>query len=415
MSAAPMHDVKSAAAVLADDVICQSFIQSSSTLAYACLLIRDRKYDLAVHVLHSLEAKQASRFKDMVFYLQAQIGIETGEFAMVKKRLVPRVNQHPNDMVALSLLECCIHLEFLEWEKTHPHSETLSADSGTFETMGGPAVSGASGSGVFRPAFGDREAAYDEANSDAGRAAASHAIPVADFGVAGAPFGNAEADFRNAEVNFGNAEANFGNAEAASAAAYAASFNDPVPAPFTGGQIDQPYFATPETSTPVSGLIEVRHAPAAQNGSPAPSIRAAPSAPSGASLNVDFGLFQPLANDQNTQALAVWSPEKGKFKSTSRNPELENLVALIPQEFPRSIQAGCAPLDCGTVHKICFSFQNLTVTSFHSGTEHLGIVTGHINQSLLTIVRAENTFRKQAASMASSTPSGRSAELAPNE
>ena len=35
-----MHDVKSAAAVLADDVICQSFIQSSSTLAYACLLIR---------------------------------------------------------------------------------------------------------------------------------------------------------------------------------------------------------------------------------------------------------------------------------------------------------------------------------------------------------------------------------------
>ena len=49
-----MHEVKPAAAVIADDVICQSFIQSSSTLAYACLLIRMRKFDLAAHVLHSL-------------------------------------------------------------------------------------------------------------------------------------------------------------------------------------------------------------------------------------------------------------------------------------------------------------------------------------------------------------------------
>ena len=39
----------------------------------------------------------------------------------------------------------------------------------------------------------------------------------------------------------------------------------------------------------------------------------------------------------------------------------------------------------------------MTVTSFHSGPENMGLITGHINQSLLTIVRAENTFRKQAA------------------
>src|SRR4051812_23002888 len=123
------HEVKPAALILADDVICQSFIQSSSTLAYACLLIRQRKYDLAVHVLHSLEAKQASRFKDMVFYLQAQIGIETGEYGVVKKRLVPRTNQHPNDLVALSLLECCIYHEWLQWAKDRPHPEAPRAVS----------------------------------------------------------------------------------------------------------------------------------------------------------------------------------------------------------------------------------------------------------------------------------------------
>src|SRR3954471_13997725 len=115
MNAAPQHEIKPADAVIAEDDICQSFIQSSCTLAYACLLIRRRRFDLATHVLHSLEAKQASRFKDMVFYLQAQIGIETGEYAVVKKRLVPRVHQHPNDMVALSLLEACIFLEWDAW------------------------------------------------------------------------------------------------------------------------------------------------------------------------------------------------------------------------------------------------------------------------------------------------------------
>src|SRR4051812_27540787 len=129
MTSETQHEIKSAASVLADDVICQSFIQSSSTLAYACLLIRRRSYDLAAHVLHSLEAKQASRFKDMVFYLQSEIGIETGEFAAVKKRLVPRVHQHPNDMVALSLLECCIYHEWLEWERSRPqHAEPESRE-----------------------------------------------------------------------------------------------------------------------------------------------------------------------------------------------------------------------------------------------------------------------------------------------
>ncbi|MDB5048372.1 MAG: hypothetical protein JWO30_1443 [Fibrobacteres bacterium] len=357
MSNETLHEVKSAAAVLADDVICQSFIQSSSTLAYACLLIRQKKYDLAVHVLHSLEAKQASRFKDMVFYLQAQIGIETGEFSTVKKRLVPRVNQHPNDLVALSLLECCIHHEWIEWAKTRPQPESIATESGSMQA----------------PDLDSPPVVSDSA---------------------------------------------FGNAQAASAAAYAAAFGAPIPDP------------QENNDTPLAGLLEVRSpdplaAKAAPPLAPAVGIRSAPSsvkpapAPAGGIPDGDVGIYQTLANDQNTQALIVWNAEKGKLKSAFRNPELEPLVAMLPQEFPASVQDACSALESGAIHKICFSFQNLTVTSFHSGAENMALVTGNINQSLLSIVRAENTFRKQTAkapaSGSASSSAPRPPEYAPNE
>src|SRR5688500_13153033 len=120
MTTTTTYEIKTPAEILSEDVICQSFIQSSSTLAYACLLIRGARYDLAAHVLHSLEAKPASRFKDMVLYLQCQIGIESGDFAEVKRRLVPRVQQHPGDMVALCLLQSCVSLEWEDWQRRNP-------------------------------------------------------------------------------------------------------------------------------------------------------------------------------------------------------------------------------------------------------------------------------------------------------
>lgn len=327
MTTATTHEVKTAASVLADDVICQSFIQSSSTLAYACLLIRRAKYDLASHVLHSLEAKQASRFKDMVFYLQAQIGIETGEYAAVKRRLVPRVNQHPNDMVALSLLETCIHLEFVEWEKTHPRTDAGPDATGTMEV---PA------SGTLGPLGPSSDPSLDDL---------------------------------------------FGNVQAAHAASQAAAYNDtPVPA-----------------KPSAAGLGRAQFAP-----------------PSGTAQDADFGLFQSLANDVNTQAIAFWNPEKGRFKSACRNAGLEPLVAILPHEVPGQIQTVCTALDAGIVNKICFSFQNLTMTSFHSGSENMGIITGNINQSLLSIVRAENTFRKQSSTLAQAASLARSASVAAN-
>jgi hypothetical protein len=344
--AAPMHDVKSASAVLADDVICQSFVQSSSTLAYACLLIRRGRYDLATHVLHSLEAKQASRFKDMVFYLQSQIGIETGEFATVKRRLVPRVNQHPNDMVALSLLECCIYLEFADWEARRPSSEP-AIEPGTAEAAGHSPDAEFSGAGGMD----------DDGGRDAMRSGPAHDDP------SGPIFGNPEADLA-----------------ARQAAAYAESGTDSALAEPSIPAQDALRQPAPYRIPPIPAAARVQYA-----------------TPSGTPLDVDFGQFQALANDVNTQALALWSPETGRFKSSCRNAEMETLMDMLPHEVPMAIQAACTSLDCGVVTKISFSFQQLTVTTFHAGPENLGLVTGNINQSLLTIVRAENTFRKLAA------------------
>jgi hypothetical protein len=344
MIAAPQHEIKSADAVIAEDVICQSFIQSSCTLAYACLLIRRRRFELAAHVLHSLEAKQASRFKDMVFYLQAQIGIETGEYMMVKKRLVPRVNQHPNDMVALSLLETSIYHEFAENapESPAPVSEPRS-------------VSG------------------------------------------------------------------FGNAEAASAAALAASFaptrlppEEPV-APAVAGALADPApiiqapspVPTAAKAAPAVQALSAHQANGVQPGYVEIALASLPSAPAsgaalgrdgsrghraGASGDADMGLSQGIANDPNTQALGLWGKQRTKI--FCRSPELEPLMAMLMRELPGSLQDACGTLDAGPIHKVCFSFQHLTISSFHAGGEAMAHVTGPLNQNLLSIVRAENTFKK---------------------
>lgn len=303
--AEPMHEIKSAAAVLAEDVICQSFVQGSSTLAYASLLIRRKRYELAGHVLHSLEAKQASRFKDMVFYLQAQIGIETGEFALIKKRLVPRVHQHPNDMVALSLLECCVYREFEEWERLHPPAE---------------------GAAATRP---------DNPEPDA-----------------------------------------------------------PAPAPIA---------SAPSVSRPAAAASPRVASPAAA------IVQAASRLPAGKPEEKDFGIYQSLVNDVNTLALALWNPERKRFKATCRNPELEEPVSRLPEELPGAIAVACAALDGGPVHKICFSFQSLTITTFHAGAENMGLVTGTIGQSLLSMVRAENVFLKSTANAHPSASRGEAA------
>jgi hypothetical protein len=292
------HEVKPPAAVLMEDVICQSFIQSSSTLAYACLLIRQKRYDMATHVLHSLEAKQASRFKDMVFYLQTQIGIETGDFAAVKRRLAPRVHQHPNDMVSLSLLEACVFQEWDAWQVEQPREDTPRPAS--------PA-----------PAKTAISSESEEPLQAAGREA-PHAGPERHL---------------------------------------------PEPAPET--------YRTAKLS---AGEI----------------------LPQGGAPGTDIGPFQGVAADEHTLALALWNSKAGRVRSVCRKLELEPLVAMLPEAVPNAIAEACDLLEGGEIHKICFCFQHLTVTSFHAGAENLGLLTGSLNHSLLTMVRAENIFLKYA-------------------
>jgi len=122
-------------------------------------------------------------------------------------------------------------------------------------------------------------------------------------------------------------------------------------------------------------------------------------------LDSDFGIYQGLAADENTQALALGNRESGRFKSICRNGSVESLIGLLPQMLPSGVAGACADLESGEIHKICFSFQYMTVTSLHKGAEQLALVTGNINQSLLTMVRAENIFQKQTRSaLAASAP-----------
>ncbi len=356
MIAAPQHEIKTPDAVIADDVICQSFIQSSCTLAYACLLIRRGRFELAAHVLHSLEAKQASRFKDMVFYLQAQIGIETGEYQMVKKRLVPRAHQHPNDLVALSLLESCMYREFAAAEASSP-----------------------------RPPE-----------------------PVA------APFGNAQAAAAAAmAADFAATQLPPGEPPSLAPARMAHPRPAAEPAVTSAPRTQSTPLVPARAPVPPSGLIEISHPaqpvaahsafapiPAASAAAPAVSAPGPASAPArdgsrghraGASGDADLGLYQGIAGDPNSLALGLWGA-RVRPKSFCRAPELEPLMATLARELPASLQAACTALESGPIHKVCFSFNHLTASTFHAGSEGMALVTGPHNQSLLPIGRAYKTF-----------------------
>lgn len=302
---APTYEVRPPSEVLAEDVICQSFIQSSSTLAYACLALRRGRYDLAAHVLHSLEQKPASRFKDMVLYLQAQIAIETGDFGAVKKRLASRAHQHPNDMVALGLLASAVFLEWEDWQRRNPAP-------------------------VAHPTAGERtvpDAEDHPSEPDAGMPA-YRTLPVPTV-----PSEQAEHPGRSSEAAPPSAH---GNAAPAS------------------------------------------HRPFLQ------------------SAEADFGLYQALVTDANTQALSLWNVSTRKLRTACKNPVLESLVADLPEVLPSDLAAPIRSLEGGEIQKVCFSFQGLTVTSLHAGAENLGLVTGNMSQGLLTMVRAENMFLKAA-------------------
>jgi hypothetical protein len=345
MTTAMTHEVKPPSVVLAEDVICQSFIQSSSTLAYACLLIRRGRHDLAAHVLHSLEQKPASRFKDMVFYLQAQIGIETGDFEGVKRRLASRAQQHPNDMVALSLLASCIHLEWQDWQHRNPAAASHTLAEERLEPQA-------------------------EAQPSPEPPPAYHTLSVPTVP-------SAQAGFPAPEPVVSDALAALGRGP------MAAHVEPPAPRP----SAQAPVSADPN----VTPLNLTAFAPSAP---PSPAA----SGISYASGESDLGIFQSLASDPNTLAISLWNSNTRKLRTSSKRPDAEALVSALPESLPFGLSDAVRALDGGEVLKACFAFQALTVTSLHAGAENLGLVTGGLNQSLLTMVRAENTFHKAAHS-----------------
>jgi hypothetical protein len=111
----------------------------------------------------------------------------------------------------------------------------------------------------------------------------------------------------------------------------------------------------------------------------------------------DLGLFQPLAADANTQALTQWNSAQRRQRADCRRAGLEPLMDSLPGLVPLGLAEAVRSLEGGEINKVCFSFQSITVTTLHAGPDHLGLVTGPISQSLLTMVRAENIFLKQGA------------------
>jgi hypothetical protein len=110
----PMHnlgDVSDAAQVLEQDTICRNLIQSSPNLAYACLLIRSGRHELASHAIQTLNGDKDGPNRQIALYLQSQIAIETRRFENAKASLVAHLEENPGDIVALSLLQAAIHAE----------------------------------------------------------------------------------------------------------------------------------------------------------------------------------------------------------------------------------------------------------------------------------------------------------------
>lgn len=364
-SAAPaaIGEVRSAAQVLQDDVMCQSFIQGSSTLAYACVLIRRGQYELAGHVLRHLDGRKAGRYRDIVFYLQCRIDIETGLFGPVKTRLVTRLREQPADSVALSLLQACIQAEL----KANPLPEVAQVAKAAMA----PTPSLASLNPTPEPEFDDSPEGLAQALSESAAffklGSMAAALPVEAVTPMEAPSSYSYAP------------------------AYAeAQPQEPLQAP---PSVPAPSFA-PTTSPPSQPQTPVIPTPAMPEVRPPRVTRDISS-----SALVDMVTFQPVIQDQGTRAFTVWDSYSGDSRKEMREPSLEGIVAELPILLPNALAQAVAGLDAGRTVKTCFAFKSVTVTTLHQGDLNCGLVTGPLNQSLIAIVRTETLFAKRAAQL----------------
>lgn len=108
-------DIKSPVDILAEDSAYRNIIASFPALIQVDSLIRQGKFAAAEQALNGFETDGAERFRNVIFYLRCRIAVESGEHAKAKTDLITFLENNPDDMTALSLLESCI---CLEWEST---------------------------------------------------------------------------------------------------------------------------------------------------------------------------------------------------------------------------------------------------------------------------------------------------------
>jgi hypothetical protein len=151
-----------------------------------------------------------------------------------------------------------------------------------------------------------------------------------------------------------------------------------------------PEFAPPEihqTSAPLSMppvLSEPSHYPI-------------PGQPLSGLPETDWTPFQGILSDPQTRAFSLWSRDGLSGRELIRDEALSDLSRSLPSLLPGEITSAITGLEGGIVEKVCFAFEHLTTTSYHAQKMNAGLVTGPINQSLLTMVRTENAFQKRAA------------------
>jgi hypothetical protein len=117
-------------------------------------------------------------------------------------------------------------------------------------------------------------------------------------------------------------------------------------------------------------------------------------------LDAEMASYQAVITDLQTWSFAIWDGQ-GASRLSVRKPDMSALTEFMPQDFPAALSESVSRLDGGEIQKVCFSFERLTVTNWHSPAMHVGLVTGPFQQALLTLARAENVFHKRASQLSS--------------
>ena len=107
--------------------------------------------------------------------------------------------------------------------------------------------------------------------------------------------------------------------------------------------------------------------------------------------------YLPVLQDEKTRGFVLWDTKQERRFSQVRDASLGILAKTVEESLPRSLDLACRRLEGGNILKICFAFENMAVTSFHGREENVAIITGPFQQSLITIVRAENLYTQNLA------------------